>query len=285
MPSRFLSLLLLVYWCIAAFCLLTWEILPELSLGYAPDLRAIAAAGGDDRPVTWKIGAVDDPKAPGQSRPVGKAVTSSRRLQDGWFELESRVELDAGNILRATPFGGRASVRVRIESVYRVDPSGNLKSFDIKVYPRDLKEDLFTLAGRLKGTDMEVVGKGPLPILNDTFHFHYEPRSVVQDALGPLDRLPGLHVGQRWDSLSLNPFTGQTEKLRVEVLRRTLIHWGGGPVSAFEVEQRANAMTARTWVRTDGLILRQEVPFPLVHLVLERVPEAAAEGQSQEGAR
>ncbi len=45
MPSRFVSLAILVYWCIAAFCLLTWEVLPELTLGYPPDLRAIAAAG------------------------------------------------------------------------------------------------------------------------------------------------------------------------------------------------------------------------------------------------
>ena len=32
----------------------------------------------------------------------------------------------------------------------------------------------------------------------------------------------------------------------------------------------------KTWVRTDGVILRQEVPFPFVRLVLERRPEADA---------
>ncbi len=32
-------------------------------------------------------------------------------------------------------------------------------------------------------------------------------------------------------------------------------------------------LTMRTWVRTDGMILRQEVPFPFVRLVLERRPE------------
>ena len=46
MPSRFVSLAILVYWCIAAFCLLTWEVLPELTLGYPPDLRR------SPRPVT-----------------------------------------------------------------------------------------------------------------------------------------------------------------------------------------------------------------------------------------
>src|SRR5208282_6202723 len=51
MPSRFVSLAILVYWCIAAFCLLTWEVLPELTLGYPPDLRAIAAAGESASPL------------------------------------------------------------------------------------------------------------------------------------------------------------------------------------------------------------------------------------------
>jgi hypothetical protein len=95
----------------------------------------------------------------------------------------------------------------------------------------------------------------------------------VHDSLGPLDRLPGLHLGQRWDSRVVNPFTGQVEQVRVEVQRRTLIHWNSEPVSAFEVVQHAGPITAKTWVRPDGVIVRQEVPFPFVRLVLERVPE------------
>ena len=55
---------------------------------------------------------------------------------------------------------------------------------------------------------MEVVSQGPLPILNRTQSFPYEPRSVVQNQLGPLDRLPGLQVGQRWETRVVSPFTG-----------------------------------------------------------------------------
>ncbi len=64
---------------------------------------------------------------------------------------------------------------------------------------------------------MEIVSRGPVPILNKDLKFDYEPRSVVQDVLGPLDRLPGLHVGQRWDTRLINPFTGQVDIVRVEV--------------------------------------------------------------------
>jgi hypothetical protein len=127
--------------------------------------------------------------------------------------------------------------------------------------------------GQLKGTKMEIVSRGPVALLNKTVSFPYEPRGVVQDVLGPLDRLPGLHVGQRWETRVINPFTGQVDKVRVEVKRKGVINWDGNLLSTFEVEQRLSPVSLRTWVRTDGVILRQEVPFPFVRLMLERQPE------------
>jgi hypothetical protein len=70
--------------------------------------------------------------------------------------------------------------------------------------------------------------------------------------------------------------------VRVEVQRRTLIHWNGEPVSAFEVVQHAGPITSKTWVRGDGVILRQEVPFPLLHLVLDRQSDQAPAVESRE---
>jgi hypothetical protein len=276
MPSRLVSLAILVYWCIASFYLLTWELLPELTLGYPPDLRSIAAAGDADRPVTWSMQIIDDPRAPEVRRSIGTAVTSSKRLLDGWFELTSRASFDAGHALKGTVFATKMSVRFELASVYRVDPSGNLRSFDMKVTPGGSNETLITVQGRLKKGVMEVVSKGLLPILNRELSFPYEPRGVIHDALGPLDRLPGLHVGQRWDTRVVSPFTGQVESVRVEVPRRVLIHWNGQPVSSFEVVHHAGPITARTWVRPDGVILRQEVPVPVVRMVLERLPDTVA---------
>ena len=40
-------------------------------------------------------------------------------------------------------------------------------------------------------------------------------------------------------------------------------------------------ITAKTWVRPDGVVLRQEVPFPFVRLVLERHARAPARAPSQ----
>jgi hypothetical protein len=116
-----------------------------------------------------------------------------------------------------------------------------------------------------------------VPLLNKVLQIEYEPRSVVHDVLGPFDRLPGLHVGQRWETRLVNPFTGQVDRVRVEVARRTGIHWAGKLVPTFELVQQMGPLTMRTWVRTDGVILRQEVPIPLVRLVLDRRSEEAGE--------
>jgi hypothetical protein len=282
MPSRFISLAILIYWSIAAFFLLTWDVIPEMGPGFAPDLRSIAGAADADTPVRWRIQIVDDPRFPETRRPVGEAVTARSRKSDRWVELSSRVDIDAGGLLKGTPFLTRTSARLGVESLYRVDPSGNLRSFDLQVNSRESSGPVLKVRGELKGSKMEIVSRGPMPLFNQTMSFDYEPRSVVQDMLGPIDRLPGLHVGQRWDSRVVNPFSGQVERVRVEVARRGLIHWEGNPVTTFEVVQHMGPLLMRTWARTDGVILRHEVPFPFVRLVLERRPENDSVPSKQE---
>ena len=59
---------------------------------------------------------------------------------------------------------------------------------------------------------MEIVSRGPTQILNQNLSFDYEPRSVVQRRAGAdWTGFPGLHVGQKWESRMVNPFTGQVE--------------------------------------------------------------------------
>lgn len=273
MPSRFVSLVILVYWSVAAFFLLTWDVIPELSSGYAPDLRAITLAGDSSRPVRWNIQVIDDPRFPDTRRMVGEAVTGSSRKPDGWTALTSRVEIDAAGLLKGTPFLSRSpSFQLMVESVYRVDPKGNLNSFNLDVKSLESTETLIAVKGKFNKDkkQMEIESRGPVEILNRNLSIDYLPRSVVQDVLGPLDRLPGLHVGQKWETQMINPFTAQVDNVRVEVKRTALIKWNGDVETAFEVLQYVRAIPMRTWVRLDGVILQQEVPLPFVRLVMER---------------
>ncbi len=274
MPSRLVSLTILIYWSVAAFCLFTWDVLPELTMGYPPDLRAITFASDSSRPVRWSIQVMGDPRSPDARRTVGEAVTTAKRRPDGWYEMTSRVEFEAGELLRGTLFATRANPRIHIESTYRVEPSGNLHDFDLRVKSREFGDELIDIQGQVKGNTMEIISRGPMEVLNKDMKFEYEPRSVVQDVLGPFDRLPGLQVGQRWESRIINPFTRKVDTVRARVVRRTHIDWDANPVDTFEIEQKISGMTMKTWVRTDGMILRQEVPLPLVRMImLERRPE------------
>jgi hypothetical protein len=273
MPSRIVSLVILVYWSIAAFCLLKWDVLPEMTSGYPPDLRSITQAVDSAKPVKWSIQVTDDPRFPDVRRIVGEAVTACVRRPDGWSELTSRVELDAGGLLKGTAFLSRSSIELEIESRYLVDRSGNLHSFVLEVKSPESPETLVEVKGEVKGKTIWVVSRGPVEILNKRFPIAYEPKSVIQDVLSPLDRLPGLHVGQRWESQAINPFTGQVSAVKAEVKKRGLTTWNGNLVTTFEVVQNMGPLMTRTWVRFDGVIIRQEVPLPLVRLMLERLPE------------
>ena len=130
--------------------------------------------------------------------------------------------------------GSRAS----ISSIH----SGNLSRLICVSVAKGSADSLIKVKGQLKGSKMEIVSRGRCRFSTRTCHFEYEPRSVVQDVLGPLDRLPGLHVGQRWESQIVNPFSGQVESVRVEVVRRGLINWEGNPVTTFEVVQRTSPL-------------------------------------------
>jgi len=285
MPPRLVCLAILLYWVVAASSLIRRDILPEMGFVRPPDLRTIARAEENSEPARWWVQVIDDPLAPESRRVVGLASTRSTRGPDGWVDLTSDVSFDAGGLLKGTPFANNADGRLAVLSTYRIDPSGNLQEFRARVRSGDDPEDVLTVEGHLKNRALEVVTKGQLPILNQTRTLSYEPRSLVQNSLGPFDRLPGLQVGQRWETRMISPLTGRVETVRVDVPRRCVIHWDKAPVTVLEVVHHVRPLSARTWVRPDGLVLRQEVPFPFVKLILERFPDGTAAPSAEVPAR
>jgi hypothetical protein len=107
----------------------------------------------------------------------------------------------------------------------------------------------------------------------------YESRGMIQNSIGPIDRLPGLQVGQRWSTRVVNPLTGLVEVVKVEVTGKHSIQWDNALVPTLEVVQHLPGISARTWVRKDGLVLRQELPVSIFkHLILERLPDRGERG-------
>jgi hypothetical protein len=285
MPPRLVSVAILLFWVIAASSLIRRDVLPELRFAGPPNLLSISRAARNNGPSRWSVLVIDDPAHPDIRRPVGDAVTESIHQGDGSTILSSRLRFDSGGLMRGTVFAakGRLELVIVITNSCQIDRTGNLRSFSAAVRPESDSEDVLRVEGRLntKGDALEVVAHGPLPIMNQKRTIPYEQRSLVQNTMEPFDYLPGLQVGQRWESRSVNPINGRVEPTKVEVTRKTVIHWDNHPVTTWEVVQHMTAFDSRTWVRIDGLVLRQEVPFPLVKLVLERQPQPPPEGTAR----
>ncbi len=273
MPSRWACLGILLFWAVASVALISRDVLPDLLIGPPPDLRSVAAADRDAGPTRWSISVADDPSLQAL-RSVGQAVTESKLLPEGGLRLESRARLDSGGLLRGTPFASEHDLRIDLDNACEIDPSGNLRSFRAVVRAEGDDRPLLTLDGVFRNRAIEVQARGPIPLLNFSKSFPYEPKTMIQNAIGPIDRLPGLAVGQRWESRVISPLTGKIDVVRVEVARKSEIYWDKSMVATLEVVHKIPpAISARTWVRrSDGLVLRQEVPFPMVKLIVERLP-------------
>jgi hypothetical protein len=275
MPHRLVCVAILIFWAVAAVSLFTRDLLPELIVGPPPDLRAIARAGEVPGPSRWAILVDDDGPGPGSPRSVGQVLTETNRRQDGSVQFTSNTWFDSGDLLKRTPFERTATgERMEVRSTIEVSPTGSLQHFRSSLRAAGEVADLLILEGRLHDDALEVRARGPVPALRWTRRHPYQARGVVTDTFGPLDRLPGLQVGQRWQSQVVNPLTNQVVTARVEVAGKEILHWDRGPVTTLKVVTHVGPLTARTWVRPDGLVLKQEVPIPFLKLVLERLPAA-----------
>lgn len=273
MPNRLVRLTILIGWTYASLALLVRDVLPDWVVGPPPDLRVIVQAEQARRgPVRWALLVVEDEEGLDQ-RSVGQVETRTQPSRDGWCRLCSFAWFDSEAMLRSTPLASLEGERIEVRGVFDVDPSGNLDSFRASVSLHGIAQELLVLSGKVMNNDLMVRAQGAVPLLNWTRRFPYQPRQMLQNELGPLDRMPGLQVGQRWRIQSVSPLTGRVEEAQVAVERRKVITWDSNPVTTLEVVTRVPPMVARTWVRPDGQVLRQEVPFPFVRLVLERLPD------------
>jgi hypothetical protein len=262
---------ILVGWALASVALFRRDILPDLVVGPPPDLRAVARAKGTEPgPTRWAILVLDDGE---ELRAVGQVQTETRWTRDGWCRLASLAWFDSGALLQGTPLATGSNEQIEVRSAFDVDKSGNLDSFRASVRLRGMKEELVVLSGNVRHNDLSIRASGPIPLMNWVRKFPYKPREMVLNELGPIDRMPGLRVGQRWECRVVSPLTGRVEKVQVAVERTKVITWDGNPVTTLEVVTKMPPWSVRTWVQPDGMVLRQEVPFPLAKLMLERLPE------------
>ena len=113
MPSRLSSLVILIYWSIAAFCLLTWDVLPELTRGYPPDLRAITFASA----FAWALRCAGG----GREEAEDALHTAYERILDGraGFAGQSSFRTWLFGVIRRTAQEERRRGWLRVERLRR----------------------------------------------------------------------------------------------------------------------------------------------------------------------
>lgn len=286
MPQRLVSAAILILWLVAASALVRKDVLPHWIVGPPPDLRTISQVGSEPQSVRWTILRGDSSRQESW-RPVGQIDSESYRRRDGSVQWRSVATFDAaefagggrGGVAGLSPRpkldnGWKANDMLVVTTIVEIDPVGDLFRMRAALREEGEVEELLSLEGHVQQNELVVTTHSPLPLLRSTRRLPYRARGMVENPLAPIDRMPNLRVGQRWESQMANPLTGGAQAVRCEVTGRELIQWGNSLVKALVVVTRVPPLSFRTWVRPDdGLVLRQEIPYPLVPLLLERQPD------------
>jgi hypothetical protein len=166
-----------------------------------------------------------------------------------------------------------------------IDPLGRLVGFESRVRVADL-EDAIKVSGQVEGSTLSItVRSGDIPT---TVERYLPPNALMTDELSPQAVVPGLRLGQRWTVPLYSPFrppTNPIEILHAEVERGTSITWNGrqysGKMIVFRGDPGAGPSSddvrGRTWVRDDGLVVRQEIRVLRSNLLFTRLSREQAE--------
>jgi hypothetical protein len=278
MPSRFITILILLFWASSTGWFFHAEFWPRFR-GGEPPLFTIDLADEARRQspaINWDI--LRDGKT------IGRVSTSIRyRDDDDSFELTGTVhelELGKGNALQVS----------RMTNAYRVTREGKLLSISTEAALRvgmgvELK---VYLDGAVVGNAFRSKLTLESPLGNRTIDLAPVAMTSQGSALNPLhpvDRIHGLSLGRSWRIAIVDPVHdalanlvpgGQTGVSYVQA--RVLpeygkLTWEDKEERCFVIEYSGENVEARTWVLArDGTVLRQEARFHDEELILVRTP-------------
>lgn len=273
MPSLLTRIVIIAAWLVSTSWLIYKDYLPRILVGEPPDWKSLTADQKALLPASWLIMVEDKP---GESRVVGRATNKNSKTSDGSTVLASSVKIDARGLFKNTPMAVAESTEFQFESETRISPQGLLQQFRAAVSVRDLGEKpVLTIIGApTQNQKIEIRFQSSLsPLLNFRQILPVSSTEMIRGGLEPVDWLPGLRVGQRWNTTILQPMTARPEQVQSEVMAESRIFWNGNPTDVMIVEHRAGTYKAQSFVRRDGLVIRQQLPMPLVKMMLDREPD------------
>jgi hypothetical protein len=272
------------FWLATMGWLVVTKILPSFNPGSPPGQQALYIAGSRPIPVAWSV--------QWNERPVGWALATSTRDDDGGLIVESRLQFEklplddvlpawAGLLVRrvaATSAPASFAARGRLA----IDATGHLTSFTSRVTLPGATEDVL-LEGTVDDGEVDVTITAGGMTYETTRHL---PSNImIGDELSPQASLPGLYEGRRWTVpvySPLRPGHSPIEILHAEVGPEEALYWDDGLVRVHVVSYREDPSShrearCRLWVDRTGRVLKQEaILFGTSMTFLRRTDDAAA---------
>jgi hypothetical protein len=293
MHSRWYSVTVVLLWLGSMTWLVTQKVLPPLLVGEQPSFPDILDAQQRETPVAWRLSL--------NGRKLGWAMSAASRLPDGSTQIRSRVHFDQlpleqfmrGWLIRQVfRVVDPPAVQVEMDtrSVLTFDADDRLSGFESEIWLGS-SHHVIRVEGVVEGSNLVLTFHSddlsdpptlpPVPI---------PPNSLVRDALSPQTQMPGLRLGQSWTTPTYNPLRPDNpwEVVEAEVESIEPIVWGNRTEdvrlvvfrrdSGFGLLGKQRTPRGRLWVRSDGMVLRQEVVFLDSTLVFDRYPNLEEAG-------
>jgi hypothetical protein len=288
MPSRFFILLIVGFWLVMAAWLFRRDVWPRLQ---------------SDEPTPYVITLVDEPRISllrrrGRNREVETRwalhLNEKNNVPGNSGSVVTQIEFAEGDDALAFSCEFRVMAEDRKEpliytaSACRVNWDGELLGVVGQLAERrwvpgaGLKDELDVILNFVapveRGYLMPLWYEGPEERAGEPAPL--SPRGGVLVLVHPMNRLPGLHVGQRWrlpqiDLMACLGPGGARDAIRLVegVVGEDVLRWRSlGEVACFVIDYHGDEQTrARTWVRkSDGLVLQQEFTHGVTRYIIER---------------
>ncbi len=295
MYSRWFSTAVVLLWLSTMGWLVKEKVLPPLLLGDPPSHQSILEDRYGQPPVAWRL--------LWNRRHVGWATSSTTKLADGGTRIDNHMHFDdlpvdemAPGWLRAVflavePAGrsagddsGRRSrnIQTNAQSSLTIDASNRLREIESSVSFHPSGQTI-SMHGVAKGAKLELT----IHALDVDLKFQVplDSDALLRDAISPTTRLPNLYEGQTWTVSVLTPLKyphSPHDILLARVEGRRRIHHDGRTTAVWLVTYHDNPgkklssdtkPRTKLWVRTDGVVLKQEMSILNSTMTFIRLPQ------------
>ena len=297
MYSRWFSTAVVLLWLSTMGWLVKEKVLPPLLLGDPPSHQSILEARRGRPPVGWCL--------QWNGRDIGWATSSTSQLAGGASRIDNHVHFNELPVDEMAP-GWLQAVFLAVKPGGRLEQVGDCPRDKIQTDAvSSLLIDASNRLSQIKSSvsflpsgrtiSMHGVASGSkLDLTIRSFDINLKAQVpldadvLLHDALSPTACLPNLYEGQTWTVSVLTPlkYPNSPHEIllaKVEGLRRIrhdgrtvavwLVTYNNNPGQKLSTDKKPRA---RLWVRTDGVVLKQEMPILNSTMTFVRLPEKDA---------